>query len=43
MAEKKLIHFNSDSDYQNYKSDINSNSIVFVKDSHKIVTHGAEY
>lgn len=43
MNNKKFIHFNSDSDYQDYKSDINRNSIVFVKDSKKIITHGSEY
>lgn len=43
MTEKKLIHFNSDSDYQSQKNDIDGSSIVFVKDSHKIATHGAEY
>lgn len=43
MVEKKLIHFNSDSDYQNQKDTINSHSIVFIKDSRKIVTHGKEY
>lgn len=40
---KKLIHFNSDSNYQNYKDSINTNSIVFIKDTNKIVTHGTEY
>ena len=43
--EKKLIHFNR---YEDFKQRLNNNeildtSIVFIKDTNKIYTHGAEY
>ena len=44
-VEKKLIHFNR---YEDFKQRLNNNeildtSIVFIKDTNKIYTHGAEY
>lgn len=43
--EKKLIHFNKDEDFKQKLSnnEILDTSIVFIKDTNKIYTHGAEY
>lgn len=43
--EKKLIHFNKNKDFQSKLSEneILDTSIVFVKDTSKIYTHGTEY
>lgn len=43
MIEKKLIHFNENSKFEEKKSDILDTSIVFIKDKNKIYTHGLEY
>lgn len=43
--EKKLIHFNRGEDFKQKLSnnEILNTSIVFIKDTNKIYTHGAEY
>ena len=43
--EKKLIHFNRDEDFKQKLSnnEILDTSIVFIKDTNKIYTHGGEY
>lgn len=43
MIEKKLIHFTNESSYQNNKDLIKNNSIVWVSETKKIITHGTEY
>ena len=44
MINKKLIHFNYDSDFEKRKDiEILDTSIVFIKDANKIYTHGTEY
>jgi len=40
---KKLVHFNSKSKFEEKKSEIPETSIVFVKDINEIYTHGEEY
>lgn len=43
--EKKLIHFNEDAEFKKRldNNEILNTSIVFIKDTNKIYTHGAEY
>jgi hypothetical protein len=43
--EKKLIHFNKNEDFKNQleNNEILDSSIVFIKDTNKIYTHGEEY
>ena len=43
--EKKLIHFNKNEDFKNRleNNEILDSSIVFIKDTNKIYTHGTEY
>lgn len=43
--EKKLIHFNEDAEFKKRLSnnEILNTSIVFIKDTNKIYTHGTEY
>lgn len=43
--EKKLIHFSEDTEFKKRlnNNEILDTSIVFVKDTNKIYTHGAEY
>lgn len=43
--EKKLIHFNSDADFKQrlQNNEILDTSIVFIKETNKIYTHGTEY
>lgn len=43
MIEKKLIHFSKENSYQTNKNRIKDNSIVWVSESKKIITHGTEY
>lgn len=43
MIEKKLIHFSKENSYQTNKNQIKDNSIVWVSESKKIITHGTEY
>ena len=45
IINKKLIHFNHKEDFEerNNAGDILDSSIVFVKDSHEIYTHGEQY
>lgn len=43
MINKKLIHFNQNSTFEGKKNEILDTSIVFVKDTNKIYTHGTEY
>lgn len=43
MIDKKLVHFNENSTFENNKDQIKDTSIVFVKDVNKIYTHGADY
>lgn len=45
VIEKKLIHFNKKEDFKNRldNNEILDSSIVFVKDSNMIYTHGEEY
>ena len=45
VINKKLIHFNHKEDFEerNNAGDILDSSIVFVKDSHEIYTHGEQY
>lgn len=43
MINKKLIHFNSNSEFDKRKGEILDASIVFIKDTNKIYTHGSEY
>lgn len=44
MINKKLIHFNYDSDFEKRKdTEILDTSIVFIKDANKIYTHGTDY
>lgn len=45
MINKKLVHFNNKTTFeeQNDAGNILETSIVFVKDSNEIYTHGAEY
>lgn len=45
VIEKKLIHFNKDAEFKNRlnNNEILDTSIVFVKDTSKIYTHGTEY
>ena len=43
MINKKLIHFESGSEFDKRKSEILDTSIVFIKDTNKIYTHGVEY
>lgn len=44
MINKKLIHFNNNSDFEAKRdSEILDTSIVFIKDANKIYTHGTEY
>ena len=43
MINKKLIHFENNSEFDKRKSEILDTSIVFIKDTNKICTHGAEY
>lgn len=43
MINKKIIHFDSKSKFEEKKSEISETSIVFVKDSNEIYTHGEEY
>lgn len=40
---KKLVHFNSKSTFEEKKTEIPETSIVFVKDANEIYTHGEEY
>lgn len=40
---KKLYHFNEKSKFEEKKSEIPETSIVFVKDSNEIYTHGNLY
>jgi hypothetical protein len=42
---KKIIHFKHESDFKNKidNNEIQDSSIVFIKDSNKIYTHGEEY
>ena len=41
--DKKLIHFNTKDVFDQKKDQIKDTSIVFVKDSNTIYTHGEEY
>ena len=41
--DKKLIHFNRKVDFNQLKNQIKDTSIVFIKDSNTIYTHGEEY
>lgn len=43
--EKKLIHFNEDAEFKKRlnNNEILNTSIVFIKDTNKIYTHGTEY
>jgi hypothetical protein len=41
--DKKLIHFNTKDTFDQKKDQIKDTSIVFVKDSNTIYTHGEEY
>lgn len=43
--EKKLIHFKRDEDFKQRlnNNEILDTSIVFIKDTNKIYTHGTEY
>lgn len=41
--DKKLIHFNTKDVFDQKKDQIKDSSIVFVKDSNEIYTHGEEY
>ena len=44
MINKKLIHFNNNSDFEAKRgSEILDTSIVFIKDVNKIYAHGTEY
>lgn len=43
MIDKKLIHFNTKEEFDQQKDNIKENSIVFIKDSTEIYTHGTEY
>lgn len=43
MLKQKLIHFESNSEFDKRKSEILDTSIVFIKDTNKIYTHGEEY
>lgn len=43
MIDKKLIHFNTKDKFNEQKSNIKENSIVFIKDSTETYTHGSEY
>ena len=45
MITKKLIHFNKNSDFEQKRDngEILDTSIVFIKDTNKIYTHGTEY
>ena len=43
MINKKLIHFKQNSTFESKKNEILDTSIVFIKDTNKIYTHGAEY
>ena len=43
--EKKLIHFNEDTEFKKRlnNNEILDTSIVFIKNANKIYTHGTEY
>ena len=43
--EKKLIHFNADTEFKKRldNNEILDTSIVFIKNANKIYTHGTEY
>jgi hypothetical protein len=43
MIEKKLIHFSKEASYQKYNDQVKNESIVWVSDSKKIITHKTEY
>lgn len=45
IIDKKLVHFdqNEDFDERNNNGDILDSSIVFVKDTNRIYTHGEKY
>jgi hypothetical protein len=45
MINKKLVHFNRKPDFeeQNNAGNILDSSIIFIKDSNEIYTHGREY
>lgn len=43
MINKKLIHFDQNSTFEEKKDEILDASIVFIKDTNKIYTHGTEY
>lgn len=43
MINKKLIHFENNSEFDKRKSEILDTSIVFIKDTNKIYTHDTEY
>ena len=43
MINKKLIHFKQNSTFESKKNEILDTSIVFIKETNKIYTHGAEY
>lgn len=45
MITKKFIHFNKNSDFEQKRDngEILDTSIVFIKDTNKIYTHGTEY
>lgn len=43
MINKKLIHFDQNSTFEEKKDEILDASIVFIKDANKIYTHGTEY
>lgn len=45
IINKKLIHFAEKADFEerNSAGDILDSSIIFVKDSNEIYTHGEEY
>lgn len=45
IIDKKLVHFNQNEDFneRNNNGDILDSSIVFVKDTNRIYTHGEKY
>lgn len=43
MIKNKLVYFKTEKAYEENKSRISDQSIVFIEDSKKIITHGAEY
>lgn len=43
MIAKKLIHFNEKNAFESRKEDIKDSSIVFIKETNEIYTHGESY